>query len=48
MLWVFTANVDERALIGVQHPSLSKKGNTKVSYGGWESSPWQERCRDGG
>lgn len=31
VLWVFTANVDERALTGVQHPSLSKKGNTEVS-----------------
>lgn len=46
VFWVFTANVDERALADVQHPSLSKKGNTKVEHRGWEGSP-QPRSQGG-
>lgn len=30
VFWVFTANVDERALGDVWHPSPCRKGNTKV------------------
>lgn len=39
VFWVFTANVDERALGDMQHPSPCEKGNTKVECRRREVSP---------
>lgn len=44
VFWVFTANVDERALGDVWHPSPCRKGNTKVECRRQEvSPPWRSQ-----